>query len=114
MAASAADAKAMLDAAKKSKKKLSIAYQNRFRLDTQTLYQACRAGELGEIYFAKAHAVRRKAVPTWGVFPDKAKQGGGPLIDIGTHALDIALWMMDNYKPKACHGFRLPEVQEQF
>lgn len=28
---------------------------------------------------------------------DKEAQGGGPLIDIGTHALDITLWCMDNY-----------------
>ena len=32
------------------------------------------------------------------------EQGGGPLIDIGTHALDLTLWMMNNYKPKYCVG----------
>lgn len=104
MAASSADAQKMLDAAKKSGKKLTIGYQNRFRNDTQVLYKACRAGQLGDIYFAKAHATRRKGVPTWGVFPDKSKQGGGPLIDLATHSLDIALWTMDNYKPKAVLG----------
>jgi predicted dehydrogenase len=104
MAASSADAKKMLDTARRTGKKLTIGYQNRFRNDTQTLYKACRAGDLGDIYFAKAHAVRRKGVPTWGVFPDKSKQGGGPLIDIGTHALDMALWTMDNYQPKQVLG----------
>ena len=68
-------------------KKFTIGYQNRLRDDTQTLHASCEAGELGDIYFAKAHALRRRAVPTWGVFPNKALQGGGPLIDIGTHAL---------------------------
>lgn len=43
-------------------------------------------------------------MPTWGVFPDKSKQGGGPLIDIGTHALDITLWMMDNYEVESVTG----------
>lgn len=104
MAHTAADAQKMIEAWKKSGKKFTIGYQNRFRPDTQALHKACEAGELGEVYFAKAHAVRRKAVPTWGVFPDKALQGGGPLIDIGTHALDITLWMMDNYKPVSCVG----------
>jgi len=35
-----------------------------------------------------------------GVFLDKEEQGGGPLIDVGTHALDMALWMTGNYKPR--------------
>lgn len=104
MAASSEDARKMMDAWKKSGKKFTIGYQNRFRDDTQTLHASCAAGELGEIYFAKAHAIRRRAVPTWGVFPNKALQGGGPLIDIGTHALDITLWMMDNYEPVSVDG----------
>lgn len=104
MAKKAADALKMLETARKTGKKLTIGYQSRFRADSQYLYNACRAGELGEIYFAKAHAIRRRAVPTWGVFLDAEKQGGGPLIDIGTHALDLTLWMMDNYKPKAVLG----------
>lgn len=104
MAKTAADARRMYEASQKSSKKLTISYQNRFRPDSWYLQQACRNGELGEIYFAKAHAIRRRAVPTWGVFLDEGKQGGGPLIDIGTHALDLTLWMMDNYEPKVVLG----------
>lgn len=104
MAASTEDAKKMMDAWKKSGKKFTIAYQNRFRSEVQNLHKSCENGDLGEIYFAKAHAIRRRAVPTWGVFPNKALQGGGPLIDIGTHALDITLWMMNNYKPVSVTG----------
>lgn len=104
MAATTEDAQKMMDAWKASGKKFTIGYQNRFRSDSQTLKRACEEGKLGEIYFAKAHAVRRRAVPTWGVFPDKSKQGGGPLIDIGTHALDITLWCMDNYRPVSVTG----------
>src|SRR5690606_5947789 len=104
MAKTAEGAERMLEAAERTGKKLSIGYQNRFRADSQFLKQAIDNGELGEIYFAKAHAIRRRAVPTWGVFLDEEAQGGGPLIDIGTHALDLALWMMNNYKPKAVLG----------
>ena len=104
MAATTEDAEKMMEAWKKSGKKFTIGYQNRFRKDTQMLHAACEAGDLGDIYFAKAHAIRRRAVPTWGVFPDKSKQGGGPLIDIGTHALDITLWMMDNYDVESVTG----------
>src|SRR5699024_5764229 len=65
-------AKEMIDAWKASGKKFTIGYQNRFRPEVQALHQSCEDGELGEIYYAKAHAVRRRAVPTWGVFPNKA------------------------------------------
>ncbi|HHT37437.1 MAG: Gfo/Idh/MocA family protein [Candidatus Wallacebacter cryptica] len=104
MAKTTAEARAMLEAAKAAGKLLTIGYQNRFRSDVQYLYNVCRAGELGEVYFAKAHALRRNAVPTWGVFLDAEAQGGGPLIDIGTHALDLTLWLMDNYEPKYVVG----------
>jgi predicted dehydrogenase len=43
-------------------------------------------------------------VPTWGVFTDKEAQGGGPLIDIATHTLDMVLWLMDNYEPVSVMG----------
>jgi predicted dehydrogenase len=104
MAKTAADARRMVEAARKTGKKLSIGYQNRYRPDSQYLKKICEEGALGEIYFAKAHAIRRRAVPTWGVFLDEEKQGGGPLIDIGTHALDLTLWMMNNYEPKVVLG----------
>ncbi len=104
MAKTADEARRMLDAARRTGKKLTISYQSRFREDSQYLHHAIGQGDLGEIYYAKAHALRRRAVPTWGVFLDAEKQGGGPLIDIGTHALDLTLWMMDNYQPKTVLG----------
>lgn len=104
MAKTSAQAREMVAAAKRTKKKLTIGYQNRFRPDSQHLKAICERGDLGEVYYARAQAIRRRAVPTWGVFLDQEKQGGGPLIDIGTHALDLTLWMMDNYKPKYVVG----------
>lgn len=104
MAINSEEAKLMVEAANRTGKKLTIGYNNRFRQDSQHLKLLCDQGDLGDIYFAKAHAIRRRAVPTWGVFLDEEKQGGGPLIDIGTHALDLTLWMMDNYKPKVVLG----------
>lgn len=104
MAKKAADARRMLEAAKKSGKKLTIGYQTRHTAESKYLKQLCTDGVLGEIYYAKALAIRRRAVPTWGVFLDGDKQGGGPLIDVGTHSVDLSLWMMDNYKPKSVMG----------
>ena len=99
MAKTYAEAKAMLETAKRVGKKLTIGYQGRQRPEAQYLKKAVERGDLGEIYYAKAHAVRRRAVPTWGVFLNEYEQGGGPLIDIGTHALDLTLWTMNNYEP---------------
>lgn len=104
MAKTSCEAKAMLDAAERTGKKLTIGYQNRFKTDSRYLHSLCERGDLGEIYYAKAHALRRRAVPTWGVFLNEEEQGGGPLIDIGTHSLDLTLWMMNNYKPKYAVG----------
>ncbi|MFN7252610.1 MAG: Gfo/Idh/MocA family protein [Anaerobacillus sp.] len=104
MAKTTEEARLMVEAANRTGKKLTIGYQNRFRSDSQYLHTVCSNGDLGEVYYAKAHAIRRRAVPTWGVFLDEEKQGGGPLIDIGTHALDLTLWMMDNYKPQVVIG----------
>ena len=113
MAINSKEAKAMLDASKETGKKLTIGYQGRFRKDSQYLKNCCENGELGEIYYAKAHALRRRAVPTWGVFLNEYEQGGGPLIDIGTHALDLTLWMMDNYEPKMVVGSVYKKLGDQ-
>ncbi len=113
MAKTSKEAQAMVQAAKESGKLLSIGYQNRYRADSQYLKRVCEDGELGEIYFAKAHAIRRRAVPTWGVFLNEEEQGGGPLIDIGTHALDLTLWMMNNYKPKMVVGTSYKKLNNQ-
>lgn len=114
MAESTEAAKKMMAAWQASGKKFTIGYQNRFRSEVQALKKACEKNELGDIYYAKAHAVRRRAVPTWGVFPNKSLQGGGPLIDIGTHALDITLWMMNNYQPKSVSGTVFHKMANEF
>lgn len=112
MAITYEEGKKMLETAKRTGKKLTIGYQNRFRKDTLQMRELVESGELGEIYFAKAHGMRRKGVPTWGVFPDKAKQGGGPLIDIGTHPLDMTLWLMNNYRPVAVLGQSFQKLKD--
>ncbi len=99
MAKTYAEAVEMCKTAKETGKILTIGYQGRYRKEMLHTKQRADAGEFGEIYYGKAHAVRRRAIPTWGVFLNEYEQGGGPLIDIGTHALDLTLWMMNNYRP---------------
>lgn len=113
MAINTAEAQKMIDAANRTGKKLTIGYQNRYRPDSWYLKRACDNGDLGEIYYGKAHAIRRRAVPTWGVFLNEEEQGGGPLIDIGTHALDLTLWTMNNYEPKMVVGSVYKKLGDQ-
>ncbi|MGD0878517.1 MAG: Gfo/Idh/MocA family oxidoreductase [Anaerolineales bacterium] len=110
MAKTATEAKAMLDAYHSTGKLLTIGYQNRFREDSLFMKSLCDSGDLGEVYFGKAFATRRRGVPTWGVFMDKEKQGGGPLIDLATHALDLTLWMMQNYEPSTVLGSTFDKI----
>jgi len=113
MAKTAKEAEAMVVAAKATGKVLTVGYQNRYRPDSQYLKSACENGDLGEVYYARAHAIRRRAVPTWGVFLNEEEQGGGPLIDIGTHALDLTLWMMNNYEPESVMGSVYKKLGQQ-
>ncbi|MCL2356346.1 MAG: Gfo/Idh/MocA family oxidoreductase [Defluviitaleaceae bacterium] len=112
MAKTSKEARDMCAAAKKAGKVFTVAYQNRFKPESQYIKKAAERGDFGDIYFAKAHALRRRAVPTWGVFLDEEEQGGGPLIDIGTHALDLALWLMGKYKPKSVMGSVFKKLNE--
>ena len=113
MAMNYEEAKKMLAARDKAGKVLTIGYQNRYRKDSIYLKQQAEAGMFGDVYYAEAIAIRRRAVPTWGVFIDKEKQGGGPLIDIGTHALDLTLFAMNNYEPAYCVGKTYHKLNKQ-
>ena len=104
MAATYKDAQAMVDAARKSGKFLTIGYQTRSSLTHQYVRHMVERGELGEVYYIKAPSIRRRGAPLWGVFLDKEKQGGGPMIDIGTHSIDAALSLINNYDVVSVSG----------
>lgn len=87
-------ADAMRLAARKAGKVLAYDFHHRFALDAQLLREAVQDGTLGEVYVTRAQALRRCGVPGWGVFTDKSLQGGGPLIDIGIHMLDAAMYVL--------------------
>jgi len=94
------EGEAMVAAGKRAGKLFMTAFNNRFRGDTQVLKKFVEQGELGEIYYAKTGWLRRRGIPGMGGwFTTKSKSGGGPLIDLGVHVLDLTLWLMGN--PKA-------------
>ncbi|MFV7475801.1 Gfo/Idh/MocA family protein [Enterobacter pseudoroggenkampii] len=102
------EADRMRMAARKAGKVLAYDFHHRFALDTQLLREAVMKGALGEIYYTTAQALRRCGVPGWGVFTNKALQGGGPLIDIGIHMLDAAMYVLGfpAVKKVTAHSFQ--------
>lgn len=104
IALNAKEGQKMVDAEQRSGKKLMIAYCWRWNSGAQALKRFVDDGQMGDIYYARVQALRRRGVPSWGVFIDKEKQGGGPLIDIGCHALDLTLFLMGHPKPVAANG----------
>ena len=99
------EGEAMVKTAMETGKLLMTAFNNRFRGDTQTLKRFIENGDLGEIYFAKCGWIRRKGIPGFGSwFTQKSKAGGGPLLDIGVHVLDMTLWLMGSPKATSVSG----------
>ena len=113
MASTYADALRMLEAQKETGKLLTIGYQHKFDPDVMYAKAEAEKNTFGEMYFAKGNVIRRRGVPTWGVFTNKSEQGGGSLIDIGTHALDIVLYLMNNYRPKYVVGTTYDKLKNQ-
>ena len=99
MAHTASAAKRMLETANQTGQKLVIGFQYRFNPKTQFLRNAVQNGELGNIRFGRVQALRRRGIPNWGVFGRKELQGGGPLIDIGVHVLEMTHYTMGSPKP---------------
>src|SRR5262249_44893883 len=104
MAMNAAECKQMIAAAHETGNRLQIGYNMRFGQGAQCLKRAAVAGEFGEMYYARARAIRRRQVPTSPNFLDKRRSGGGPLIDIGVHITDMTLWLIGHPKPVAALG----------
>ncbi|MBC1370184.1 Gfo/Idh/MocA family oxidoreductase [Listeria welshimeri] len=97
-AMSASEAKAMWELADEKKVILAYDFHHRFSSEAQFLKQ--NVALLGEIYCVKATALRRSGVPGWGTFTNKEMQGGGPLIDMGIHMLDAAMFVLGFPKVK--------------
>ncbi len=100
----AEECREMCAAARDKGRILQVGLQSRFAGSSKWLKSYIDAGNMGDIYFSRAWALRRRGVPGWGVFIDKEKQGGGPLIDIGVHILDLTLFFMGYPKPVSATG----------
>jgi predicted dehydrogenase len=104
LAMNAAEAREMVEKAKHVGRELHIAFQWRFDKATQFIRRAIDAGRLGDIMYARVHAMRRRGIPNWGVFGRKELQGGGPMIDIGVHVMEMAHYAMGRPRPVSASG----------
>lgn len=100
-ALSAADVQRMADAARDSGKKLMVCFNYRYRNDTLFVKRLIESGELGDIYYVKASWLRCAGIPgrADGWFTSRKFAGGGPLIDLGVHLLDLTLWLLGHPRP---------------
>lgn len=103
MAMNAEEALEMEKTAKECGKLLMIAFVRRFGNDADILKRFIDAGSLGDIYYAKATYLRRNGCPG-GWFGDKRYSGGGPLIDLGVHVIDLVRYLAGCPKPVAAYG----------
>ena len=99
LAHSAQAGERMVAAAQKAARKLVIGFQYRYHPRSQFLRNAFDAGQFGTVLYARVRALRRRGIPNWGVFGRKELQGGGALIDIGVHVLEMAHYAMGTPKP---------------
>lgn len=103
MAMNTAEAEEMLECAKKNGKLLMVGFVRRFGNDADLIRKFLDGGTLGDLYYAKASYLRRNGCPG-GWFGDKEYAGGGPLIDLGVHVIDLVRFLAGNPKPVSAYG----------
>ncbi len=103
MAMNEQQAKAMKEAADRNGKLLMIGFVRRFGNDCAVVQDFINDDFFGEIYYAKTTYLRRKGSPG-GWFGDKSRSGGGPLIDLGVHVIDLTRYLMGGHKPVSVYG----------
>ena len=103
MAMNEQQAKEMKAAAEKAGKLLMIGFVRRFGNDCAIVQDFVKNDFFGDMYYAKANYRRRKGAPG-GWFGDKSRSGGGPLIDLGVHVIDLVRYLMGGHKPVSVYG----------
>jgi predicted dehydrogenase len=99
-----AEGRAIVAAVRKSGRKFMVAQHQRFSLTAQAAKKVVARGTLGDIYHVRCHWLRRRLLPGAPTFIYKRFSGGGPLLDIGCHILDLALHLIGFPKPIAVMG----------
>jgi predicted dehydrogenase len=104
LAVSTEEILAMREALRKTDRLLMTAQHHRFSEASVAIKAWVDTGALGEVYHTRVNATRRNWLPTSPGFIDPNLSGGGPCMDIGVHALDTALWLMNFPRPVRVSG----------
>lgn len=105
MALNLAECQEMVATAKKTKRILQVGFVQRYTASAIEARKWITKGKLGDIYHAKCNYYRRRGIPgLGGWFTTKGLSGGGPLIDLGVHIVDLSLYVTDFPKPVRVSG----------
>ena len=80
-----------------------IGFVRRHGNDAKIVKDFADTGYFGDLYYAKATYLRRNGNPG-GWFGDKSRSGGGPLIDLGVHVIDLVRYLIGLPKPVSVFG----------
>lgn len=101
----AEDVQTIMAKAAAKKKKVMCAHHQRFRPVTIQAKKIIENGDLGEIYYVSAQGIKSRGVPVQnGSFTNIDLAGGGPLIDLGSHLVDVSWWLMGRPRPVRVRG----------
>ena len=105
LAMNAREAEEMVAAARRLGRTLMVHFNSRFHPTAQAVRRAIDEGRLGQVYYARSVWHRQRLIPgLGGWFTRRELSGGGALIDIGIHRLDLALWLMGYPRPVSVTG----------
>lgn len=98
------EAEEMFAAAEQAGRILYVTQTLRFTPEAQAAKTLIDAGRLGEVYYVESSIIRRRGIPTWGRFHQRAHNGGGPMFDLGVHLLDLIYWLLGNPAVRSVSG----------
>jgi len=116
LALTAADAAEVVAAARDSGQKLMVDFTHRFWNRSIKLHEAIAGGKLGNVYYIRAGWLRRRGTPSWGNdswFTRKSLAGGGCLIDIGCHMIDLTLWLIGSWDLASVSGYVTQRIKKK-
>jgi predicted dehydrogenase len=108
------ETESIINTVQQTNNKFMVAFCHRFASHSQFIKKMVENNQMGEIYFAKASCLRRRGIPGLGTwFTTKKLAGGGPLIDIGVHILDLAVYLMGCPDPRLVVGVTYNKFKNQ-